>query len=146
MRTLYGTVLLVAAVLFLALSRLLRNAQTCACEQTYMYSSYTEVPSFDPRWARHRYKLKLYRETAFSKQGGLDAMWHADSHTCALPPQHHWVQPLLLVKPARSLHIGQSSSADLAHAAAPHSLQRCRPRGCPRCWCQAMRALTNRCV
>jgi hypothetical protein len=73
MRTLYGTVLLVAAVLFLAVSRLLRNAQTCACEQTYMYSSYTEVPVYDPRWGRHRYKLRLYRETAFSKQGGLDA-------------------------------------------------------------------------
>ncbi|KAF6253670.1 PGAP1-like protein-domain-containing protein [Scenedesmus sp. NREL 46B-D3] len=78
MRTLYGTVLLVAAVLFLAVSRLLRNAQTCACEQTYMYSSYTEVPVLHPRWAKHRYKLRLYRETSFSKQAlpptGLPAL------------------------------------------------------------------------
>jgi hypothetical protein len=80
MRTLYCTVLLVAAVLFLALSRLLRNAQTCACEQTYMYSSYTEVPVLDPRWAMHRYKLRLYRETAFSKQGGPCSGKHACFH------------------------------------------------------------------
>lgn len=52
-----------------ALTRLLSRAQSCGCEQTYMYTSYTEVPVLDPAWSRHRYRLRLYRELAHPKQG-----------------------------------------------------------------------------
>ena len=52
-----------------ALTSLLRKAQSCGCEQTYMYTSYVQVPVLDPRWSQHRYKLRLYRETANPRQG-----------------------------------------------------------------------------
>lgn len=69
MKTFHWAVLLTAIVLLASLTTLLRNAQSCACEQTYMYTSYTEVPVLDSRWSKHRYKLRLYRETAYAKQG-----------------------------------------------------------------------------
>jgi len=62
-------VLASAALLVAVLTSLLHKAQSCGCEQTYMYSSYTEVPVLDPAWSQHRYKLRLYRETAHPQQG-----------------------------------------------------------------------------
>lgn len=69
MKALYWAMLLTAIALLASLTSLLRDAQSCACEQTYMYTSYTEIPVLDPRWSKHRYKLRLYRETAFAQQG-----------------------------------------------------------------------------
>jgi hypothetical protein len=60
-----GAGLLLAAVL----TRLLAASQSCGCEQSYMYSSYSPVPLLDPGWAGHRYRLVLYREMANPRQG-----------------------------------------------------------------------------
>lgn len=60
---------LAGAVVLAAVGSLLRNAQACGCEQSYMYTSYTEIPMLDAAWARHRYKLRLYRETGYAPQG-----------------------------------------------------------------------------
>lgn len=60
-----GAALLLGAVL----TRLLRASQSCGCEQSYMYSSYSHVPLLDPAWAGHRYRLVLYREVASPRQG-----------------------------------------------------------------------------
>lgn len=65
----YVLVLCVAVLLAGALTSLLRHAQSCGCEQTYMYTSYTEVPVLDPAWSGHRYKLRLYRESYNPRQG-----------------------------------------------------------------------------
>ncbi|KAF8059109.1 BST1 [Scenedesmus sp. PABB004] len=68
MRALAAAAALAGVVLLGALGGLLQRAQRCACEQTYMYSSYTPVPLADPAWAGHRYRLLLYRETSFARQ------------------------------------------------------------------------------
>lgn len=65
----YALVLAAALLLFGALTSLLDKAQSCGCEQTYMYTSYTEVPVLDPYWSKHRYRLMLYREMANPRQG-----------------------------------------------------------------------------
>lgn len=68
-RLVYAAALACALLLAAVLSQLLRAAQSCGCEQTFMYTSYTDVPLQDRRWAQHRYKLKLYREMAMPQQG-----------------------------------------------------------------------------
>jgi hypothetical protein len=65
----YALVVAAALLLFAALTSLLDKAQSCGCEQTYMYTSYTEVPVLDPIWSNHRYRLMLYREMANPRQG-----------------------------------------------------------------------------
>jgi hypothetical protein len=77
----YALVLAAAVLLFAALTSLLDKAHSCGCEQTYMFTSYTEVPVLDPVWCSHRYRLMLYREMAHPRQGEqewlpLQPGWH----------------------------------------------------------------------
>eukprot|EP00879_Flechtneria_rotunda_P005600 GHRR01005895.1.p1 GENE.GHRR01005895.1~~GHRR01005895.1.p1 ORF type:complete len:2085 (+),score=824.97 GHRR01005895.1:229-6483(+) len=115
MRALHVVAVVTLLLLLASLSSLLRNAQSCACEQTYMYTSYIEVPVLDPRWANHRYKLRLYREAGFVKQGlppsGLPALLipgNAGSYEQVRSMASESARLLARVKQAA----GSSSSAD----------------------------------
>jgi hypothetical protein len=75
----YALVLCAAVLLLAVLTSLLHRAQSCGCEQTYMYSSYTDVPVLDPKWSHHRYRC-------------AHKQWHACERGGAgqLGPAKHW--------------------------------------------------------